>query len=303
MNPYKRILVIRLSALGDIILSFPTFAALRRYYPDAEITLLTLRQFGKLVDGCPYFDRVWTIGHWSWKQPGAWIDFAKDLRNYDFDCVYDLQRNDRTRILSFFAPRRLAKKWYDRKGGAFSYDAEALVATDTSVFAAPDLGWMCSDVSGFPVQSPFVILVPGSAPQHPGKRWPAEKYAELAQKILDAGCTPVLVGAAAETDALDHIAGAVPGIVNLCGKTSMQDIAGLARHAVSAVGNDTGPMHLISAAGCPVISLFSGVSNPEQSAPKGAGVLVLREENIADISVEDVFALFQEIMASSNKRA
>lgn len=296
MTSNKRILVIRLSALGDIIASFPTFAAIRKYYPQAEITLLTMASFASLVEGCPYFDKVWTISRWSWTQPLAWLSFAKDLRARGFDCVYDIQRNDRTRILALLAPARLRKKWYDRKGGGFSYAPDALVATDISRFPPADLGWMCGDISRFGLAQPFVLLVPGSAPQHPQKRWPAAMYAELAQRIVESGYVPVLLGAQAESDVLGQIAHMAPRAVNLCGKTSMKDIAGLARHAVAAVGNDTGPMHLVSAAGCPVVSLFSGSSNPAQSAPRGTSVSVLRAENIADIPVTAVFNAFQKLL-------
>lgn len=297
MKSNKRILVIRLSALGDIIASFPTFAAIRQYYPQAEITLLTLSPFKPLVEGCPYFDKVWTINRWSWTQLPAWLSFAKDLRGRGFDCVYDIQRNDRTRILSLLAPSGLRKKWYDRKGGGFSYETDALVATDISRFPAVDLNWMSGDIARFDIPRPFVLIVPGSAPQHPQKRWPVAMYAELAQRIKELGYVPVLVGTQAEADVIGHIGGLAPYAVSLCGKTSIKDIAELARHAAAAIGNDTGPMHLISAAGCPVVSLFSGRSNPVQSAPRGKSVSVLREENIADIPVVAVFNAFRSLLS------
>jgi ADP-heptose:LPS heptosyltransferase len=299
MKLYKRILVIRLSAFGDIILSFPVFAALRRHYPDAEITLLTLRAFGTLVEGCPYVDHVWTIAPWSWKQPAAWLAFARELRARRFDCVYDIQRNDRTRILSLLAPASLRKKWYDRKGGGFAYDAGALVATDIGVFPPVGLEWMRSDIGRFGIREPFVLLVPGSAPQHPQKRWPAGQYAALARRMAEQGYTPVLVGAQAEADVLGEIARAAPAAVNLCGQTSMWDISALARGAAAAVGNDTGPMHLISIAGCPVVSLFSGASRPAQSAPRGRIVKVLQAQDIADVPFGEVFLAFRAVLQPS----
>lgn len=294
MKLHKRILVIRLSAFGDIILSFPTFAALRRHYPEAEITLLTLRTFDGLVEGCPYFDHIWSIAPWSWKQPGAWLAFAKELRKRQFDCVYDLQRNDRTRILGLLAPAPLRKKWYDRKGGGFTYDAGDLVATDIGVFPRAELGWMEADTSRFNIQAPLILMVPGSAPQHPHKRWPAVQYADLAQRVSAAGYTPVLIGTQAEASVLKQIEQAVPKAVNLCGKTSIKDIAALAACAAAAIGNDTGPMHLISAAGCPVVSLFSEITNPEQSAPKGERVFILSAKDIADISIDAVVSCLEK---------
>ena len=72
------------------------------------------------------------------------------------------------------------------------------------------------------------------------------------------------------------------------------DIAALARKAAAAVGNDTGPMHLIAVVGCPVIALFSGLSDPAQSAPRGKSVVALRGIPIETLGVEKV----QEALSS-----
>jgi ADP-heptose:LPS heptosyltransferase len=137
----------------------------------------------------------------------------------------------------------------------------------------------------------FALLVPGSAAHRPAKRWPAARFAALAQTLARRGITPLLIGTAVERDALAAIAAACPEARDLCGQDDgPEDIAALARRARVAVGNDTGPMHLIAAAGCPVVSLFSGESDPAKVAPRGPRVAVLRRAKLADLPLEEVLA-------------
>ena len=79
-----------------------------------------------------------------------------------------------------------------------------------------------------------------------------------------------------------------PPAIDLIGQTSFGDLADLARAARFAVGNDTGPMHLIATAGCPAITLFSDDSNPAQCAPRGRWTRVLQRPDLADLPVEAV---------------
>ncbi len=104
------------------------------------------------------------------------------------------------------------------------------------------------------------------------------------------GIRPVLIGTEAEGAALDAIAAKVPEALNLRGKTSIAQLATLARRATLAVGNDTGPMHIIGASHCPSLVLFSHASDPVRSAPVGESVTVLREPDLAELSVDRVLA-------------
>lgn len=137
---------------------------------------------------------------------------------------------------------------------------------------------------------PYALLVPGGAAHRPAKRWPAENYAVLAEALVSKGIIPVLIGTDAERDALIAIHSKVTATVNLCGKTSITQLATLARQAACAVGNDTGPMHVIAATGCPSTVLFSRDSDPARSAPIGPNVTILREMDLRDLSVDRVLA-------------
>jgi ADP-heptose:LPS heptosyltransferase len=134
------------------------------------------------------------------------------------------------------------------------------------------------------------LLIPGSAPHRPAKRWPAARYGALASQLVDRGITPVILGTPDEQALADTIRAVCPKARDLIGRTSLFTIAGLARSATFAIGNDTGPMHLIALVGCRVVSLFSSESNPDRSAPRGPNVIVLRRGDLRALAVDEVDA-------------
>ena len=123
---------------------------------------------------------------------------------------------------------------------------------------------------------PFVLLSPGSSPHRLLKRWPADRYRELAAAMAARGMAPVVVGTEPERAMAGEILEGIPDGIDLTGRTDFAQITSLARAASLAVGNDTGPMHVIAAAGCPSVVLFSNDSDPALCAPRGPHVSVLR---------------------------
>ena len=87
---------------------------------------------------------------------------------------------------------------------------------------------------------------------------------------------------------LDAVRAGCAQVRSLAGETGLGDIVALARGAVCAVGNDTGPMHLIAAAGCPCVVLYSHESDPALCAQRGPDVTIVRRERLADLSQEEV---------------
>ena len=158
-----------------------------------------------------------------------------------------------------------------------------------------NLGWIKEDLSNFDIKSPFVLFVPGSAPQHPQKRWPTDYYIQLAEILNKYGYQVVLIGTDSEKEITQNIENQGTNILNLTGKTTLFQIASLAQKADTAIGNDTGPMHMIGPTGCKTITLFSSHSNPNRHAPKGDYVFTIQENNLNDLSVETVTTLFKEI--------
>jgi ADP-heptose:LPS heptosyltransferase len=302
---YERILVIRLGALGDFVVSLGPMAAIRRHHPKARITLLTTAPFASLARASGYCDEVWIDERGPWWRPWREAAVKRRLRRAGFQRVYDLQTSRRTARYWRAMGR---PEWSGHAAGAshphLDPDRDAMHTVDrqraqlaiAGIHAVPpaDLSWAKADVRRFNVREPFVLLVPGGSAHRPKKRWPADKYAALARTFVRLGITPVLIGADSEAAALGAIARHVPEGINLCGKTSFEEIVVLARAALGAVGNDTGPMHLTAAAGCPSLVLFSSESDPDLCAPRpgvqGGKVAVLRKPDLIALSVAEVQA-------------
>ena len=144
----------------------------------------------------------------------------------------------------------------------------------------------------------FALLVPGGASHRPDKRWPTAQYAALATTLVTLGISPVLIGTSAESAEISAIAEAVPRSRNLLGKTSFGQIVALARRATVAIGNDTGPMHLIAAADCPAVVLFSQASVPAQTQPRGAAVTVIQRGELEALDSKTVLTAVTKITRS-----
>nr|WP_283949634.1 glycosyltransferase family 9 protein [Limobrevibacterium gyesilva] len=291
-------MVIRLGALGDFVLSFGPFAAIRAQHPEAEITLLTTAPFAGLAGRAPWFDRVEVDARpqW-WNLPGV-LRLRRQLRGFDF--VYDLQTSARSsnyfRLAgrpgwSGIAPGCSHPHANPLRDGMHTLERqrEQLAMAGVTAFPAPDLAWLGGKAPE--LARPYALLVPGAAPHRPRKRWPAERYGALAEVLVARGVTPVVVGAAAEASLAAAIRAVCPQAVDLTGRTAIADIHGLARNAALAVGNDTGPMHLAAASGCACVVLFSADSDPALTAPRGpdgAWPTLLRVADLSDLPVERV---------------
>lgn len=302
-----RVLVIKLSALGDFIQATGPMKAIRATHPEARITLLTTPPFEAMARATGWFDEIWTDGRPSWSDLPAVISLIRRIRRARFDRVYDLQTQGRTaRYFQLLWPRRPAWSGH-AAGAAFEYSGaerdrlhvqdsqrEQLRIAGIKAVPPPDLSWLTGS-GGLTPPEPFALLVPGGAPHRPAKRWPSAAYGGLASRLADAGVTPVVLGHGAEEAGLAaDILALEPRAVSLVGQTRFGDIADLARRARLLVGNDTGPVHVAIAAGCPGVVLFSAESNPALSAPRpvrdGQVVEILREDDLAVLALDQVWS-------------
>ena len=153
---------------------------------------------------------------------------------------------------------------------------------------SPDLSWCDAEISHFKLPDRFVLIVSGGAKHRPEKRWPY--FGDLVVRLAKRGLTAVLLGTTKEKEITSSIHLKFPKSINLTGRTSVLEIAGLARRAAGAIGNDTGPMHLIAAIGCPCLVLYSDASNPTLCAPKGPKVNIFKKQHLSTASIEEVEA-------------
>jgi ADP-heptose:LPS heptosyltransferase len=153
----------------------------------------------------------------------------------------------------------------------------------------PDLSFMVGGLS--PPAQPYALFVPGGSAHRLDKRWPVERFAELAGLLRAKGLEVVVIGGPQETP----LAAAMGEVRDLTGKTDFAEIAQLGAQAALAVGNDTGPLHLIAATGAPTVALFSNASDPALCAPRGK-VQVLRSADLSDLPVSRVAEAAQALL-------
>ena len=294
-----RVLVIKHGALGDIVLAFFSFAAIRAAHPAADITLLTTAPFAPFLAASPWFDDVEIDTRPSpWNLPGL-LRLRRQLA--DFDLVYDLQTSSRSSRYFALAGR---PRWSGIAAGCALPHAnpnrdtmhtrerlaEQLVCAGIAALPAPDFAWLQTDISRFDLPPEYAVLAPGAAPHRPEKRWPAASFAVLAAQLK---LPAVIIGTAAETPLATTIRAAAPTARNLTGQTSLTELATVIAGARLAIGNDTGPMHLASAFNVPSLVLFGGASDPALTAPRtpdGGWPSILRAPDLAALPVARVLA-------------
>jgi heptosyltransferase I len=298
-----RILLIKLSSLGDVIHALPTLEALRSLYPRGHLTWLVEDAYAPVLAGHPALDEVWPVPR---PRPGndlflknlqEAIRVARRLRKEPFDLVIDLQGLLKSACWAALA-RGARKLGYDRTR-EFSYlflterlapfdpEAHAVwrylnVARHLGAPAAPPrfrLGLRLPEnldqLLGPETGQPLAVLHPGA--RWPTKLWPAAHWARLAGWLArDQGFQVVITGSPGDRDLAREIAAQAEGpLLNLAGRTSLAELAALLGKARCAVTTDTGPMHLAAALGTPVAALF-GPTAPWRTGPFGEGHEVVR---------------------------
>ncbi len=301
------ILVIKLSSLGDFIQSLGLFRAIADHHPGDRLILLTTAPYAELGQGCGLFDEIWLDERpKAWRVDG-WLRLRNRLKRARLARVYDLQRQDRTgwyfRLLRPKPPEWVgivpgcSHRYLDPPESLHIMERHArmLALAGIDRVPPPDLSFLTADVTRFGLEPPYALLVPGSSAHRLVKRWPSQRFIEVAEEIARNGITPVIIGGAAELDAIRAITAACSSARHVT--TDLGELVSLARDAVVAVGNDTGPIHLAAAAGCPVVALFSGESHPVRARPPGPSVIILRSAAIAELPVSDVLDAIQQIKA------
>ncbi len=308
MSTQEFILIIKLGALGDFIIATSAFAAIRHYHPYAHIVLLTTKPYVELAEKTGYFDEVWMDARPPlWQLPALWKTIHL-LRGGDkiphFKRIYDLQANDRTAFyfwcLGWSKPQWVGKVQGcshprlipDGQRHVYDIFLDHLTRIGFPSVPLPDVSWLDDDISSLNLPDKFLVLVPGASPRRPKKRWTAVAYAEIIRHYHKQGISSVIVGGTTEVEFAQQIESLVKegSLMNAVGKTSLGMIAALGRKAVYAIGSDTGPMHIIAAAGCPVLVLFSCDSDPKLHGPRGEKVQTLQVDDLRLLEVHKVLA-------------
>jgi heptosyltransferase-1 len=288
--PPRRILLIKPSALGDIVHALPVLNLLKRRWPEAHISWLVGSAFAGLLEGHPQLDEVirfdrhrFASAWWNPRALGELIHFGRDLRRRHFDLVIDLQGLFRSGFttgiarspvrVGFANAREMAWMFYTHRVPVDSPDVHAL---DRYLRVAELLGCGRGPVEFvFSLSEEdraaarrltqdrgrYAVLIPGT--NWPTKRWPVEYFASLVEPLKARfGLESVVAGSRAESD----LAAQIPGALNVAGKTNLRELVALLDGADLVIANDSGPMHIAAALGRPLATMY-GPTNPARTGP------------------------------------
>lgn len=302
----RRILIVKWSAMGDVVMASAAFDDVVRAFPGREVDLNVLPPWHRLFDGDPRFGRV--LSHdLRGRERGlrgvrAWL---RDVRRARYDLIVDLQSSDHTRlligllVLSGGAPRyrigthgrfpwNISPSSVDDPPNAAEYARSALAAAGIPARARHPLLHVSETVGQEArallathdlLELPFAVLLPGSQAAGFLKRWGVGNYAALARLLLDRGLARVvLIGGPDEREECAAIAAATgDGVVDLCGQTGITHIVPICEAARLIVANDTGTGHVAAAAGCRLL-VICGPTDPRRVRPLGDTVHTLQAD-------------------------
>jgi lipopolysaccharide heptosyltransferase I len=294
--PVKRVLIVKLGALGDIVHAIPVAAALRRAFPAARIDWLVSARHREILDLVPVVDRRLVINDRSAAESGTGVLAAiRELRRSKYDVALDLQgllksaffarSSGAARVIGFashYVRERLARPFYTEVhdpggGGMYHPDETHVLWTNLGLLeplgirvAQPEFPLepvesdVARDVAG-QTGGRYVLLNPGAA--WPTKRWPAARLAAVAVAMRDAHAlaSVVLWGPGEESLARDVVASSA-GAARLSPPTSIADLVALCRGASLFISGDTGPAHIAAAVGTPIVGIY-GPTRPSRNGP------------------------------------
>ncbi|HPD56808.1 MAG TPA: lipopolysaccharide heptosyltransferase II [Smithellaceae bacterium] len=302
------ILIVKLSALGDVIHTLPSLAALRELYPDAHITWVVEEAAAGLLANHPLLDEVLISRRKAWitdikagQVRLAWQEikvFIKNLRRRSYDLVIDFHGLFKSSLLVFLSrgKRKLGYDSWQELSGLFLNEKIPEDMTKHAVDRYFDfplyLGAKKEKIEFILPQNvdaekkvrrmlenyklaekKFIAINPIAYWET--KLWDNQKFAELADMIQQQlGKKVVFTGS--ERASIDQIISKmVSDGINLGGQTSLPELAALFRKAKMVITTDSGPMHLACAVGTPVVALF-GPTDPARTGPYGLGHTIVR---------------------------
>jgi len=327
------ILVVRLGALGDVVHTIPAVAALRRTFPDAQIDWLVEAKHRSIPDLVSVLDEVIPLEGAS---PNAWRMAIVAMRQTSYDVAIDFQgllksavlarASGASRVIGFsiwHLREKTARPFYSatpsqddgEEGHVIRKNLRLLrvlgIERDVIEFPLRGRGSRVAEILRQLVPGPFALINAGGA--WPNKRWPPERFGEVAAFLAEArGLTPVVMWGPGEDALAQAVIDASSGRAVLAPPSRPEDLVAMAREASLVISGDTGPLHIATAVGTPTVSIF-GPTDPARNGPwNGDDLVVSRFEQcgchydrrchrrnwcLLDVQASEVCAAIQQRLA------
>ncbi len=348
----QKVLVLRLSAVGDVIRTLPAVQALKEQVPSLSITWVVEEPSQAFLESQPEVDTVilfprkkWTRGVKSlgtaWETLGEMREFIVGLRRQKFDVVLDFHGILKSGLLSFLSgsPKRIG---YDRdstkEGNSLfsnvkvSLPGEKISRFERNFALLRGMGLEVRDFksilhippedreyvasflksSATPLKRPLIAIHPGTSLKALFKRWPPDQYARLADRLVrELDATVLFTWGAEELEWVEGIRKEMKEPSLLSPKTdSLTRLGEVYRHCDLYIGGDTGPMHIASLMGIPVVVIY-GPTDPIENEPLGNHIKIRKAVGcnpchnysckellcIKAVSTDEVFKATKEILS------
>ena len=314
----QKFLILRLSAVGDVIRTLPAVKTLKEYFPSSTITWIVEEPSRALLESQHEIDEVILFPRRRWTQgiksiTGIWATveemrkFINELRRRKFDVALDFHGILKSGVLSFLSgsPRRIGYDRRSTKEGNFLFSnvkvklpkekisrfernlallkGVALEAKDLKCgldIPPEDRNYVASffKTSTVPMRRPLIAIHPGTSPKAFFKRWMPDQYVLLADQLVqELNATVLFTWGDGELEWVEEIRKGMKKSSLLSPPTeSLTQLGEVYRHCDLYIGGDTGPMHVASLMGIPVVVIY-GPTDPTENEPIGNHVKVRKE--------------------------
>jgi len=330
----RNILVVDFGQLGDVVLSLPALHAIRERFPKAAITVAVGKPGAEVVELSGYADSTLVVDRVALRDGPKLVSLARiaklvqAVRRSQFDFVIDLHSLSETNLLGFLsgAPKRLYSRrptrsldflanFHPRPPVEVDHRQRHLIDRYLDVLIPlgvkdadrlPHLKTRAADDAAIEkilkqakadVGTPLVGLFPGAG--HPSRRWPLERFAELADFLARNDQLRILVFLGPEERSLvQDIRRRFPPTTLVLDKLTIPQVAAAQARLAVFVSNDTGPMHIASAVGTPVVLLLDKRA-PQSYLPQGDRHQIIYSSVIDDVTVEEVYTAARTVLAGN----
>ncbi|MDT4956010.1 MAG: heptosyltransferase [Acidobacteriota bacterium] len=329
----RNILVIDFGQLGDVVLSLPALRAIREKFPQARITVAVGKPGAPVVDLSGYadativVDRVALRDGWKVLSVVRIGRIVKEVRGAKFDFVIDLHSLSETNLLGFFsgAPTRLYARRpgrsidllanfhpkppvEDNRPTKHAIDRYLDVLIPLGIKDAPRIPRLRTrtDDDGAVEQmlkkekantnAPLVGLFPGAG--HPDRRWPLARFVELAERLVrNDGVRIVLFAGPEEREMVKEMRSLFPRTTLIFDRLTIPQLASALARLSVFVSNDTGPMHIATAVGTPLVALLDRPT-PNSFVPVEERHRVIYSRRIFEMTTDEVYEATRELLAA-----
>jgi len=328
-------LVVRLTALGDILHTLPAVAALRAAHPAARIDWVVDPKWAPVLQGSPAINEVIPFDR---RSLFGVIDCIRKLRSKHYTCAVDFQGLYKSSVLAFLsgAERRIGfeRSWAREGGAAILYTDRVTPVgkhvAELNYSLAESAGARRPEIPAYPIRVPGgglasvrarlaekgieKYIVVGPAGSWRAKCWPAERFGEFCRAFDSRGDLRVVVIHGPGEEAIaDEVCRAAAPAVPVKIATTLEELMGLLAHARCVVAADSGPLHLAAALGTAVVGLY-GPTDPARNGPFVPGAIIVNRAQSDEISykrrtsqsaamlritVEDVLAATEQCLKAS----